>query len=132
MSVVARQGVKYSIIGYLGFLLGTFSSIFIFPYDMEFYGKLRYILPTAEILVPIVVFGLSFSNVKFFSRVNADGKHHNMLSLSLLAVVINFLIFSGGYFLLIFCSRITKIQIVGNETSDSANGFGFGFIFGFQ
>lgn len=100
MSVVARQGVKYSIIGYLGFLLGTFSAIFIFPYDMEFYGKLRYILPTAEMIVPIVVFGLSFSNVKFFSKVNADGKHHNMLSLSLLAVVINFLIVASAYFLL--------------------------------
>ncbi len=102
MSVVARQGVKYSIIGYLGFLLGTFSSIFIFPYDMEFYGKLRYILPTAEIIVPIIVFGLSFSNVKFFAKVNADGKHHNMLSLSLLAVVINFLIVVGGFFLIAY------------------------------
>lgn len=98
MSVVARQGIKYSIIGYLGFLLGTFSAIFIFPYDMEFYGKLRYILPTAEMIVPIVVFGLSFSNVKFFSKVNADGKHHNMLSLSLLAIFINFAVFIGVYF----------------------------------
>lgn len=102
MSVVARQGVKYSIIGYLGFLLGTFSAIFIFPYDMEFYGKLRYILPTAEIIVPIIVFGLSFSNVKFFAKVNADGKHHNMLSLSLLAVIINFLIVVGGFFLIAY------------------------------
>lgn len=102
MSVVARQGVKYSIIGYLGFLLGTFSAIFIFPYDMEFYGKLRYILPTAEIIVPIIVFGLSFSNVKFFAKVNADGKHHNMLSLSLLAVLVNFLIVVGGFFLIGF------------------------------
>ena len=100
MSVVARQGIKYSIIGYLGFLLGTVASIFIFPYDMEFYGKLRYVLPTAEILVPIVVFGLSFSNVKFFSKVQEDGKHHNMLSLSLLAVCLNFIIFLGGYFLI--------------------------------
>lgn len=102
MSVVARQGVKYSIIGYLGFLLGTFSAIFIFPYDMEFYGKLRYILPTAEIIVPIIVFGLSFSNVKFFAKVNADGKHHNMLTLSLLAVVINFFIVTGVFFLLAY------------------------------
>lgn len=100
MSVVARQGIKYSIVGYLGFLLGTVASIFIFPHDMTFYGKLRYILPTAEILVPIVVFGLSFSNVKFFSKVQEDGKHHSLLSLSLLAVCINFLIFVGGYFLL--------------------------------
>ena len=102
MSVVARQGVKYSIIGYLGFLLGTFSAIFIFPYDMEFYGKLRYILPTAEIIVPIIVFGLSFSNVKFFAKVNADGKHNNMLSLSLLAVIINFLIVVCGFFLIAY------------------------------
>ena len=100
MSVVARQGVKYSIIGYLGFLLGTLSSIFIFPYDMEFYGKLRYILPTAEMIVPVIVFGLSFSNVKFFSKVRADGKHHNMLSLSLLAVLFNFVIVVAAYFLL--------------------------------
>lgn len=99
MDVVARQGIKYSVIGYLGFLLGTFSAIFVFPYDMEFYGKLRYILPTAEMIVPILVFGLSYSNVKFFAKVQSDGRHHNMLSLSLLAVIFNFLIFVGGYFL---------------------------------
>ena len=94
MSVVARQGFKYSIIGYLGFLLGTFSAVFIFPSDFVFYGKLRFILPTAEMLVPFVVLGISYSNVKFFRKVDADGKKQNMLSLSLLAILINFIIFS--------------------------------------
>ncbi|MCP2038026.1 lipopolysaccharide biosynthesis protein [Chryseobacterium sp. HSC-36S06] len=98
MSVVARQGFKYSLIGYLGFLLGTFSAIFVFPHDMEFYGKLRYVLPTAEMLLPIVVFGLSFSNVKFYTQTRQDGKHQNFLSLSLLGVLVNFLIFLTGYF----------------------------------
>jgi len=100
MSVVARQGFKYSVVGYLGFLLGTFSAIFVFPYDMEFYGKLRYVLPTAEMLLPVVVFGLSFSNVKFFHQASADGKHQNMLSLSLVGILFNFIIFLGGYFLI--------------------------------
>lgn len=99
MSVVARQGFKYSIIGYLGFLLGTFSAIFVFPYDMEFYGKLRYILPTAEMFVPLVVFGLSFSNVKFFHQTSLDKKHQNMLSLSLSGIAINFIFFVCAYFL---------------------------------
>jgi len=99
MSVVARQGFKYSIIGYLGFLLGTFSAIFIFPHDMEFYGKLRYVLPTAEMFVPIVVFGLSFSIVKFFPEASRNKKHHNMLSVFIVAVFLNFLIFLGAYFL---------------------------------
>lgn len=100
MSVVARQGFKYSIIGYIGFLLGTISAIFIFPYNFEFYGKLRYILPTAEMLVPVVVLGISYSNVKFFHRVKEDGKEQNMLSLSLLAIFINFIIFMGVFFIL--------------------------------
>lgn len=99
MSVVARQGFKYSVIGYFGFLLGTLSSIFVFPQDTYFYGKIRYIIPTAEMLLPIVVFGLSFSNVKFFERNKADNRHQNFLSLSLLGVSINFLIFLSVFFL---------------------------------
>ena len=99
MSVVARQGFKYSLIGYFGFLLGTISAIFIFPYDMEFYGKLRYIMPTAEMLLPIVVFGLSFSNVKFFHQTQKDGKNQNFLWLSLVGILFNFLLFCVLFFL---------------------------------
>lgn len=99
MSIILRQGFKYSIIGYLGFLLGTFANFFIFPNDMEFYGKLRFIFPMAEMLVPIVVFGISFSNVKFFAQTQKDEKHQNMLSISLLGIIINFIIFSLCYFL---------------------------------
>lgn len=98
MNVIARQGFKYSIIGYLGFLLGTVSAIFIFPYDLEFYGKLRYIMPMAEILLPIVVFGLSYSNIKFFFQTKQDGKNQNLLSLSLVGVCINFVLFVGGFY----------------------------------
>lgn len=99
MSVVARQGFKYSLIGYLGFLLGTFSAIFVFPHDMEFYGKLRFVLSTAEMLLPIVVFGLSFSNVKFYTKTSEDGKQQNFLSLSLAGVLLNFSLFVALYFL---------------------------------
>lgn len=102
MSVVARQGFKYSLIGYFGFLLGTISAIFIFPYDMEFYGKLRFIMPTAEMLLPIVVFGLSFSNVKFFQQTQKEGKHQNLLSLSLLGILLNFIIFSILFFIFFY------------------------------
>lgn len=100
MSVVARQGFKYSIIGYVGFLLGTVSAIFIFPNDFVFYGTLRYSMQTAEMLVPFVVFGISYANVKFYHSVQKDGKNQNMLSLSLMTILINFLIFCGVFFIL--------------------------------
>ncbi len=102
MSVVARQSFKYSIIGYLGFLLGTFSAIFIFPYDMVFYGKLRYILPAAQMLMPIVVFGLSYSNVYFFGKSKEAGRHQNLLFLSLLGVGFNFLLFVAAFLIYFF------------------------------
>lgn len=100
MSVVARQGFKYSIIGYVGFLLGTVSAIFIFPNDFTFYGTLRYSMQTAEMLVPFVVFGISYANVKFYHSIQKDGKNQNMLSLSLITILINFLIFCGVFFIL--------------------------------
>ena len=92
MSVVARQGFKYSIIGYISTLIGMFS-IFIFMHDLKFYGTLRYIMTTAEMLVPFVVLGISYSNVKFFGKAKDDNRHQNMLSLSLALVGFNFLIF---------------------------------------
>ncbi len=100
MSVVARQGFKYTLIGYLGFAIGMVSAIFIFPNDFEFYGKLRFILPLAEQLVPFVVLGISYSNVKFFAQVEKEGKQNNMLSLSLAFVLFNFLIFSFIFFII--------------------------------
>ena len=99
MSVVARQSFKYSIVGYLGFLLGTLSAIFVFPLDMDYYGKLRYILSAAEIVLPFIVFGLSYANVKFFLYTQKDGKQQNLLSLSLLMVLLNFLLFTLLLFL---------------------------------
>ena len=66
MSIVAKQSFKYTIIGYLGFLLGTFSAVFVFPLNLEFYGKLRFIMNSAEIITPFIILGISYANVKFF------------------------------------------------------------------
>ncbi|GGP06436.1 hypothetical protein GCM10010992_26430 [Cloacibacterium rupense] len=98
MSVVARQSFKYSIIGYLGFLIGMVSAVFIFPSNLDYYGKLRYILPAAQMYMTVVVFGLSFSNVYFFGRLKEVNKQQNFLSWSLLLVTINFVFFTAIFF----------------------------------
>ena len=96
MSVIARQGFKYTIVGYLGSLIGILSSAFLFPNDYTFYGKLRYLLSTSEMLAPLVILGISYSNVKFFHKTEKDGKNQNMLSLSLIGILINFVVFLVG------------------------------------
>ena len=82
MSVVSRQGFKYSIIGYFGFLIGTLSSIYVYPYDMEFYGTLRYVLATAELLFPFVLIGISHANVRFFKELEKTNQQQNLVSFS--------------------------------------------------
>ena len=102
MSVIARQGFKYSLIGYFGFLLGAAATYFIFPRDYEFYGKLGFVLSYAMILTPIVVFGVSFSNVKFYEIAKREGKHQNLLSISLLFIAANYFFCLGLFFLFFY------------------------------
>jgi len=84
MSVVSRQGFKYSIIGYFGFLIGTLSAIFIYPFNLEFYGTIRYVLSTSELLFPFILVGISHSNVRFYFELSQKNKQHHLLSFSFL------------------------------------------------
>lgn len=102
MSLVTRQSFKYSVIGYLGFLLGTFSSVFLFPMDYEFYGKLRFIVNSAELLTPFILFGVSYSSVKFFYRTQKKNEHQNMLFFSFFFILITFFVFLILFFLFSF------------------------------
>lgn len=112
MSIVAKQSFKYTIIGYLGFLLGTFSAVFVFPLNLEFYGKLRFIMNSAEIITPFIILGISYANVKFFYQSQRDNKHHNLLSISLLVVGINFILFLFGFILMpIIFPKIKNLEI---------------------
>lgn len=112
MSIVAKQSFKYTIIGYLGFLLGTFSAVFVFPLNLEFYGKLRFIMNSAEIITPFIILGISYANVKFFYQSQRDNKHHNLLSISLLVIGINFILFLFGFILIpIIFPKIKNLEI---------------------
>lgn len=112
MSIVAKQSFKYTIIGYLGFLLGTFSAVFVFPLNLEFYGKLRFIMNSAEIITPFIILGISYANVKFFYQSQRNNKHHNLLSISLLVVGINFILFLFGFILMpIIFPKIKNLEI---------------------
>ncbi|WP_128331363.1 lipopolysaccharide biosynthesis protein [Apibacter sp. HY039] len=112
MGVVARQGIKYSIISYLSFLLGTFSTIFIYPADTTFLGQLRFIQPSAEIIFPFVVFGLSYANIKFYQQFKAKNQNLDFLVFSIKFIVISFLIICLLYWL--FASLFPSI---GNSDS---------------
>ena len=100
MGVVARQGLKYGIVSYLSFLLGTISTIFIYPSNPEFLGKIRFVQPSAEIIYPFVVFGLSYANIRFHQRFKAKNQQVDFLWFSLKCLAFNYVIIVLIYWLL--------------------------------
>lgn len=90
MSVVARQSIKYSFVGYFSFLIGTLATFFLYPNDLEFYGKLRYVLPAAELILPLVTIGMAYANVRFYPKLSTENQHHNLLKFSMLFTLVNF------------------------------------------
>lgn len=100
MGIVARQGIKYSLISYLSFLLGTFSTIFIYPSNPEFLGKLRFIQPSAELICPFILFGLSYANIKFHQKLKAKNQQVDFLYASIQFVCLNFIFISLVYWII--------------------------------
>lgn len=94
MSVVARQSIKYSFVGYFSVLIGIFSTLFIYPNDLEFAGKLQFVLPTALLILPLVTLGIMHANIRFFPRLSKTDDHHNLLKFSGLFIVSNFVFVS--------------------------------------
>jgi O-antigen/teichoic acid export membrane protein len=99
MSVVARQSIKYGIVGYFSVLIGVYSTLFIYPNDLEFAGKLQFIMPTALLIMPLVTMGIVLANVRFFTKLSQNNEHYNLLKFSCLFIARNFTIVTIVYFL---------------------------------
>lgn len=92
MNVVARQSIKYSIVGYLSVFVGIFSTLFIYPNDIDFAGKLQFFIPTAMLILPFLTMGIVLANVRFYSKLSKINEHHNLLKYSFRFITINFLL----------------------------------------
>jgi O-antigen/teichoic acid export membrane protein len=112
MSVVARQSIKYGIVGYFSVLIGVFSTLFIYPNDLEFAGKLQFIMPTALLIMPMVTMGIVLANVRFFAKLSKINEQHNLLKFSALFIARNFIIVAVVYFTAAYLfPRIKKMDL---------------------
>ncbi len=111
MSVVARQSIKYSIVGYFSVLIGIFSTLFVYPNDLEFAGKLQFILPTALLILPLVAIGIMHANIRFFPKLSPTDDHQNLLKFSGLFIISKF-VFVTALFWIFSClfSRIRQMD----------------------
>ena len=82
MGIVINQSIKNTIITYIGFGIGAANALFMYPHFLgeTFYGLTGYILSSANIIFPLMAFGVHNTLVKFFSQYKTEKEKGEFLT----------------------------------------------------
>lgn len=85
MGIVINQSFKNTITTYLGFGLGAINTLFLYTEFMSdtYYGLVAYILSTANIMMPLMAFGVQNTIIKFYSTFKTKNALNSFLTLML-------------------------------------------------
>jgi O-antigen/teichoic acid export membrane protein len=129
MGIIKRQGIKNSIVNYLGVVLGALSVIFIYPLiDTKDIGIVQFVISTAVLLTPFTGWGLSLASVNFFPEVKDKTQKHSGFLFTLLLLT---LISTTGVLLLVFLFKTPISNIFGDNKTTFLNTFPFIMAFSF-
>lgn len=81
----SKQALWFTLINYFGVLIGTVSTLFIYPQDTELLGIVGFIDGFAQILYPIMVLGASTALLNFQPTLN-DFLQRKLFSYSLISI----------------------------------------------
>ena len=103
MGIVINQSIKNTVITYIGFAIGAINTLYMYVQFLgdTYYGLVGYILSSANILMPLMAFGVHNTLVKYFNDYNTEEEKSKFLTFVLflpLVLVIPFsLIAYFGY-----------------------------------
>ena len=91
MGIVLNQSLKNTIITYFGFGIGAINTLYLYPFFLGtvFYALTNYILSWANIIMPLLAFGMQNTLVKFYTQYKTEEERSKFLSFT---VVIPFLL----------------------------------------
>lgn len=86
MGIVINQSFKNTLILFLGFSIGGLNVLFLFTHflDKDYYGLITFLLSAANIILPLMVFGMQHTIVKFYSSYREKKMQDGFLITSLL------------------------------------------------
>jgi len=69
MGIVLKQSFKNTLILFLGFAIGGINVMFLFTHFLheDYFGLITFILSTANIILPLLVFGMQHTIIKYYS-----------------------------------------------------------------
>ncbi|MEO6346404.1 MAG: oligosaccharide flippase family protein [Aquaticitalea sp.] len=85
MGIVTNQSFKNTITTYIGFGIGAINTLFLYTYFISdvYYGLVAYILSTANIMMPLMAFGVNNTLIKFYSTFKTKNSLNSFLTLML-------------------------------------------------
>lgn len=116
MGIVINQSIKNVVITYIGFGIGAANALFMYPHFLgeDYYGLTGYILSTANVIFPLLAFGVHNTLIKFFTHYKTDDEKSSFLTFVLilpLLLIIPFLLigFFGYDWIATFLSKKNRI-----------------------
>lgn len=93
MGIVINQSFKNTITTYLGFGIGAINTLFLYTNFISdtYYGLVAFVLSTANIMMPLMAFGVHNTLIKFYSTFKTKNSLNSFLTVMLilpLAVII--------------------------------------------
>ncbi|MCX2681434.1 polysaccharide biosynthesis C-terminal domain-containing protein [Galbibacter sp. EGI 63066] len=78
MGIVIKQTFKNTITTYLGFAIGAVNTLFLYTNFLtdEYYGLVGYLLSAANVMMPLMAFGVQNTLVKFYSSYQEKKELH--------------------------------------------------------
>ncbi len=85
MNIVYKQSVINTIILFLGFTIGGINVLFLYTHflDADYYGLITFLLSTATIILPALLFGMQNTVIKYFSSYATKKEQDAFLTTSL-------------------------------------------------
>lgn len=100
--ILHKQALFYTVINYVGTVIGIVSVLFIYPLDLEFLGTVRYVDSIAQVLYPVMVLGASHALIKFYPALD-DRNRKQLFNYSIASIIA----ISAGLFLLLIACDVT-------------------------
>ncbi len=116
MGVVIRQSITNSLIIFFGFAIGGLNVLFLYTHflEAEYYGLVTFLLSTANIIMPLLIFGMQHTIIKFFSAYKNKSDRDNFLITAIILPLLIIIPFSfiGVYFYDFLSDLLSKENII--------------------
>ncbi len=90
MGIVINQSIKNTIITYFGFGIGAINALFLYTIFLGkmHYGIVAFVLSAANIVMPLMAFGVQNTLIRFYSKYNSVEEREKFLSFMLFIPIV--------------------------------------------